>query len=480
MLTRVSVSWSLLQEFSQKIVNLATSVVIARILTPSEIGIFSVAMSSKFLIDAFREFGVSAFIVKERNLDQDKIQTVFGVAIVFQTLSAILVVIASSPLSKTFGYSEIQPIMLIVAIAFLISPLGSPASAILQRQMRFDILFLVNAAAVVASSATSIILALQGLGAMALAWGFLVGAVCRSVFALFAKPQHIFLKPSLSNWRAVVSFGGYLTISNFVLTAFEQGRKMSLAGLQSPALLAQYERSEQLGKLATQSVERPINTVFLSRFSANVRNGVPIDSDIYKLLSFYTVLFWPLFGYIAIFSIEIVTTLFGGQWGPAATILPIIMLGMSINISIPKETQILIPHSDVRRVLYLRLCYCTPGLGLCVLAAIYGLHWFAIAFVVSEALRAILTYVLIKKYVRLRFAQILNIYFHSAGITLIALIPAVLLALSGLEQDFRVIILSAVGCFACWTTAIFLSRHAAMYEILRFVQNVRHTVLRRF
>ena len=55
------------------------SIVIARLLTPDEMGVFALAMAATILISSLRNFGVGSYLIREEQLTDDKVRTAFGI-----------------------------------------------------------------------------------------------------------------------------------------------------------------------------------------------------------------------------------------------------------------------------------------------------------------------------------------------------------------------------------------------------------------
>ena len=62
------------------LVMFVVSIIVARILTPAEIGIYSIAIVLVNVAHVFREFGVSSYLQRAENLTPDKVRSAMGVA----------------------------------------------------------------------------------------------------------------------------------------------------------------------------------------------------------------------------------------------------------------------------------------------------------------------------------------------------------------------------------------------------------------
>ncbi|HEU0196476.1 MAG TPA: oligosaccharide flippase family protein, partial [Nevskiaceae bacterium] len=76
---RKALSLSFIQTFVSLVFSFGSVIIVSHILTPSEIGVFSVAAGMVALIHMLRDFGVSEYLVQEQELNESSIRTVFTI-----------------------------------------------------------------------------------------------------------------------------------------------------------------------------------------------------------------------------------------------------------------------------------------------------------------------------------------------------------------------------------------------------------------
>ncbi|MFQ5784611.1 MAG: oligosaccharide flippase family protein [Alphaproteobacteria bacterium] len=88
MSVRKSLVFSFVESYGRLLLNFAPAVILARLLTPAEIGIFSLSVAFIGLAHMLREFGVMNFLVQEKDLTEDKMRTAFTVAFLTGAVAA--------------------------------------------------------------------------------------------------------------------------------------------------------------------------------------------------------------------------------------------------------------------------------------------------------------------------------------------------------------------------------------------------------
>ena len=79
MSTRKSLFFSFLDRYASLAISVVASMVIARLLTPAEIGVFSVTMVLLMFVATFRDMGAGQYLVQEKELTTERIRAVWAV-----------------------------------------------------------------------------------------------------------------------------------------------------------------------------------------------------------------------------------------------------------------------------------------------------------------------------------------------------------------------------------------------------------------
>lgn len=79
---RKAVIISFAENYSTMFIGIIGIMLIARLLTPAEIGIYSVASAVTGIAQMMRDFGVSNYLIQERELTRERIQTALTIAII--------------------------------------------------------------------------------------------------------------------------------------------------------------------------------------------------------------------------------------------------------------------------------------------------------------------------------------------------------------------------------------------------------------
>lgn len=474
---RKSLSWVIGQQATQFALNAAASIVIARLLTPAEVGVFTLAISASYLLSALSGAGVNFYLIREPDLDAAKIRTAFGVIIITSCLFGSVLLLLREPAARLYGEGGIAPTMGLISITLFLAPLGLPALSLLTRDMRFDSLYRIGLLGTIVGTMTSVSLASLGYSYYALAWGLIASTVVTGLLAAVHEPQHLRLRPSLRGWRVVLRFGGLVSIANLAGTAAAQGTKFVLGGLQTPAAVALYERALSVSFMPQQALSEPLARVQTPAYAEAMRKGRPITASLLKVTQAITAMVWPMFAVIGTLSVSVVVTVFGENWRAAGEILPFVLFAQALLVALPQAGVVLIPSGRVARLLALRLFHLLSATTLAVIGSSVSLELFARLLPLGAFLLVVATYLSIRRPCGLSARALVPGYARALLIATVAMIPAVIARLA-CPRDVPLGGLVAVALTAplLWFAAIVLLRHELVDEVWALFRTIRRAV----
>ena len=137
MLLRRSMLLSAFDRYSVMACSLATTAVSARLLTPSEIGVFLIGGALFVVADALRDFGVSVYLVQEPSLTRTKIRTAFTVTFLSSLALACLFVAVAPAVAGFYAEPRLQAVIYFAAAGLIVLPFGSTLVALMRRDFAF-------------------------------------------------------------------------------------------------------------------------------------------------------------------------------------------------------------------------------------------------------------------------------------------------------------------------------------------------------
>lgn len=302
------------------IIQFVAGVILARLLTPNEFGVFAVAAGAASLLNALREFGSSTFLVRAPAVDR---KTVGSVLLVSTGMSAILggiIALSASWLSTFFGDHRLELLLYVLGGNCLLVPPAMLGNALLVREQRFLALTAIETVSAVAGALVMVGLALVGAGPLALALGASISTLSVVVMTIIAKPQGWVLCFSLRHVKSVVTFGGWVTGMSLVSQFSERVPELVLGRTQGVTAAGLFDKAGALSRLAGSFAGPVIHSVLLSQVAEDNRRSADMSTAYFRRLAVLSSVAWPAFLFVAIQAEPMVLLTFGAQWGQAVPV----------------------------------------------------------------------------------------------------------------------------------------------------------------
>jgi len=306
------------------ILKFLVSVAIAHILSPSEIGIYSMTLVFVNFAGVFRDFGVTQYLQREDDLTPDKIRTANGMVFTTSWLIALGLYLSSSALGTWFEEPEIVPVMEVLALGFAFIPFGAVTNALLTREFEAEKQAWVNVAGTLSFCTSCVGLALLDFGALSLAYANLINIlVCALAFIPFRPPNVPWL-PSFKHWRSVARFGLGSLLSNSV-TALNNGIPDVLLGkLGSAAQVGLLSRANSTVQIFIHVAGSTVSYGAISYLAQTFHRGESLVPVLTRATVLLTGVGWAALGLTVVLGHDIVLALYGPAWLEAVpAILPL-------------------------------------------------------------------------------------------------------------------------------------------------------------
>ena len=163
---KTNLIWDYLNRFGTTLIGLITSVLLSRLLTPSEFGIVGIAMAVNAMGGIFLNLGFVNGIIQSKNIDNKMLSTAFYINLCMALIIYFSIFISSKWISIYYGLVDLDKILKISAIAFLFNAMSLISYAQLNREMKFKLIAFVDLISALISGIIGIYLALHNYGVL--------------------------------------------------------------------------------------------------------------------------------------------------------------------------------------------------------------------------------------------------------------------------------------------------------------------------
>lgn len=366
---RRALLWSFASQYLNTIIQLATTVTLARLLAPAEIGIYSMAATFVLLGQMLRDFGSGQYIIQEKELTDDRIRAAFTVTLCTGWLVALAVFVFAPYAAEFFREPGVERVMHLLAVNFALIPFGSITMAYLQRQMRFRKTLLVRVTSGAIGSAVSVAGAFAGMSYLALAWGAVSTSVAAIILANIVRPRELPRLPGFREIPRVLSFASRMSGSTVVMQLGPVAGDMIIGRVLGAAALGLLSRSQGVIMLFESLVMRGLHPVLTPLFAHKHRAGDELATSYLFAMTCVTGLAWPFFGGLAVVAPDFIAVLLGDKWLETVPLVQILCIAMFINTTVNMASHVFIATGQVGLMLKRQLISMPVNVALTLLLA---------------------------------------------------------------------------------------------------------------
>lgn len=455
---------SMLSSNAILIINFIGSMFLARMLTPHEIGVFSVAYVFAGLLRTIREMGIGSYIVQESELTTLRFRTAFGISIVLAVVTGLIVAAFAVPVGTFYREPGITNALLVIALSFLLVPFGATTQSYLRREMRFKEIAVINSLSALVQNVAAVLLAWVGLSYMSLAWSSLIGILATILCVLFYRPSILPWLPSLAEWRRVIKFGSYVSGSSLVSYCNASLSDLLLGRLINMEAVALFNRAKSLSELIGSILWQATNSVSLPYFSLAIREGRPVLPPFLHATTLYSTLSIPICAVLAIMAEPTILLLYGDQWTSSAPLLQLLCLATALGAPATLTNQLLTAMGEVKAQFTLDVQYLVLKLVFVLACAPFGLDAVAWGYCASALVSTILRIQKLFKLSGMGFRDVFATVEQSVVPSALSVAGPLLVMHLRLDSLLITLLLCALTATAGFVLALFITKNSLWKE----------------
>jgi len=469
--------WSIGAQYIAFAIQFVVSVVISRFfLSPSEMGLYSIALSAAMLVSALQDFGIRRFVAGERDLTEEQLRTCFSVSLIFALGIGLVIFALAWPVARFYDNVRLTPLLVIIAGSYLIVPFGIVPGAMLQRRMDYYSIFLTSVGAAVVNAVFSLVLAWAGYSAFALAWASVAQQAARAIIGQWRSGIRPPFPPSLKGIGPILRFGSNSSLLYISDAISSRSPELVIGRILTLTAVGLYSRASSLGAQLQMLVSGAVDGVFYPAFARLRDAGADLAAPYQRVVAAYSGVTWPAMTFLATAATPIVLMLYGPRWAGVAPLLSWIALGQLFFAAVPLHFELPILLGHIRRLIVANALDTIASIGLLILGATVSLEWAAISRIGYGIVWFMLYATLMKPLTGFAWRGMLTVYAQSLLATLATVAPllAVYRWVARPETvGFTLLSMSAAAGVLAWLAVVYAVRHPVRREIDAIVGGVR-------
>jgi len=336
------VGWVSALRGSTRIIAFAKTVIIARILAPSEFGLFGIAFFMLALLEVLTETGVNTVLLQKKQKIDEYLPTALSISILRAVFIAAMLFLGAPFIAGFFKMPAATSLIRTISLVSLLRGFINPSVVLFQKNLQFGRDFFFRVTIFTVDAAVAVYATHLTGSPLGLVYGLIAGVILEIMLSyLIASPKTL---PSWKTDRAkhIIGRGKWMTGAGIFQFLFREGDDAVVGRVLGSGALGYYQMAYKIATLPISEVADILAKVTLPVY-------VKLSDDLKRLRKAFlkttlvvTVLAALLGAVLIVFAYPIVFFVLGEEWLGAVPVLQIISVYAIIRASLQPSMTLLI------------------------------------------------------------------------------------------------------------------------------------------
>jgi O-antigen/teichoic acid export membrane protein len=323
--------WQSIQMGGVKIIFMLRILILARLLTPDDFGLVTIATSSMGLLLGLTNLGILPALVQGQDTGEDHYDAAWTIGLIRAIFIAVILLTAAPFIATMFAEPRAIPIIRVFAVIPIIEALTSIKVAALNRNLLFRPLAFLRLIDASIHAIISIALA-QAFGVWALVVGMVAGSTATFVFSYFIAPYRPRLSLNSAAARSIIRFGRWIFVSGLIALLAGNVMRIVISRQLGTTGLGLYYLATQLAFLPAEIASETFGNVAFPLFS-RLKNDIAQATRVFgALFTSMAALLYPVCAFLIVFAPAITREVFGPSWAGTEQVIQVLALVTMVGI----------------------------------------------------------------------------------------------------------------------------------------------------
>lgn len=308
--------WKFGERITAQLISLIVSIILARLLLPSDYGAVALVMVFITLANVFVSNGFGSALIQKKDADNLDFSSVFYINIAVSILLYALIFAVAPVIASFYDLPVLKAALRILGIRIVIAAVNSVQQAYVSRQMLFKRFFWSTLFGTALSGIVGISMAYGGFGVWALVAQYLTNTCTDTIVLWFTVRWRPDLKCSWKRAKGLLTYGWKILVSALVDTGYKQLRSLVIGKVYTSEDLAYYNQGDKYPSLIVTNVNASISSVIFPAMSQYQNDPIYVKQMTRRAVQVSSFIMWPLMIGFAVCAEPIVRIVLTEKWLP--------------------------------------------------------------------------------------------------------------------------------------------------------------------
>jgi O-antigen/teichoic acid export membrane protein len=334
------VAWTAAAKWASQALSWASWLVVARLLSPEDYGLVGMAAIYLGLITLLSEFGLGTAVLAVRELGREQLEQLNGLALLLGVASLLASCAVAPSLGRFFHAPQLPLVVAAMSTTFVIAAFKTVPLALLQRDLRFKALALIDLTQAVILAVSMIGLAVAGFRYWTLVCGAVLGALVSTGAVVRLRPLPV-AWPRPRSLRPAITLSSHVLISRLCWYVSANADFLMAGRILGKAALGFYNVGWILASVPVDRVAALIGQVTPAFFSAVQTDPAALRRYVLGVTEGIALITFPISAGLALVARDFVLAILGSKWEPAIAPLQLLAAYAAVRSITPLLPQVL-------------------------------------------------------------------------------------------------------------------------------------------
>ena len=318
------VIWSAAERFSVQGIQFVISVILARLLSPSDFGLIALMLIVINILQTINESGFGVALLQKKERDELDFSTVFILNTLLGLFLYVILFVTAPLIASFFDQPLLQSLTRVIGLNLITTSLVVVQKTKLLINIDFKTQAKASLVAVILSGVGGIILAYYGFGVWALVFQSISNNVFNTILIWMFVSWRPRLRFSYDRFIALFNFAYKLILARLINSIFQEVFSTVVGKLYTPAQLGYFNRAKSFESLSTNNITMIVQRVSTPMLCEAQSDKGDMKRVLLRFIRSTALIVYPLLFGLAILAEPLISVLLTDKWLPSAWILRVL------------------------------------------------------------------------------------------------------------------------------------------------------------
>lgn len=306
--------WQAFNTYTNRLVGLLTTLILAKLLTPEQFGVVTIASMIIEVLQLLKDMGLSEALIYQKRDDQVLVDTAHTILVGFNTILFLIATIVAPFAAHYYNSPLVLPVVIALSSNLIWDSLRSVPRTLIRRNIDFNKLVIPEVVPVAVSCIVSVVMALTGFGV----WSLVAKTVIHSMLGFILLRQILPYRPRFRYDREAAhelfKYGKFIVGTTMLLVLLYNIDRFLVSSVLGVAAVGIFDLAMRISDLPVKQFSHMMGTVMFPVFSKIERSGEGLGRAFLKSFKYVALVSIPVAVGISVFGPPLILRVYGQRW----------------------------------------------------------------------------------------------------------------------------------------------------------------------